>query len=80
MKEEYFTNMKELYNRLLPALRSKKDQMVREGYLFTTEINIWKALYSSKWKQSTRLTLADMVDDILNTNSLTIYRNIRKEQ
>lgn len=80
MKEEYFTDMKELYERLLPALRSKKDQMNREGYLFATELNIWKVLYKTKWKLASKLTLADMVDDILNTNSLNIYKHIRKEQ
>lgn len=80
MKEEYFTNMKELYDRLLPALRSKKEQMNREGYLFATELNIWETLYKTKWKLASKLTLADMVDDILNTNSLNIYKHIRKEQ
>ena len=79
MKEEYFPSMKELYDRLLPALRSKKEQMTREGYLYSSEIKIWEVLYNTNWKKATKLTLADMVDDILNTDSLYIYQHLGKE-
>ena len=79
MNEEYFTNMKDLYNRLLPALRSKKEQMVREGYLYMSEIKVWEVLYNMRWKKASKLTLADMVDDILNTDSLFIYQHLRKD-
>lgn len=75
MKEENFASLEELYQKLLPALRTKKNEMIREKYLYITEDDIWHYLCKHIWKGQKALTLGIMVDDILNTDSLTIYQH-----
>lgn len=61
-------SQEELLNRLKPALRTKRNELELAGIRIVTEKDIWN--YNiSKWKNSTGLTLADLVDDILNTNN-----------
>ena len=74
-----FNTLEELYERVRPALHSKKLEMDRLGYLDVEEINIWDYL-KSKWKNSSDLTLSDIVDDILNTRSEEIYLHKKKDE
>jgi len=57
----------ELYQRILPALRTKKHELERIGVKNIDEKTIWNFNKQYKWINSTGLTLAAMVDDILNT-------------
>ena len=66
--EYEFTNLEELYKRVKPALHSKELELERLGYKNIKEFDIWNYL-KDKWKSSNDLTLADIVDDILNTDS-----------
>ena len=74
-----FNSLNELYIRLLPALRSKKKDMQTLKYTFVTEEDIWQYLCENIWANKKDLALCDMVDDILNTDSLTIYQAIRRK-
>ena len=74
-----FTSLEELYNRLLPALKNKKREMKREKMLQITEMDIWLYFCQNIWPHKNNLTLGEMVNDILNTDSFTIYRGIREE-
>lgn len=65
--EYEFNTLEELYNRVKPALHSKKIEFIRLGYSNINEIDIWNYL-KDKWKNSINLTLSDIVDDILNTS------------
>lgn len=75
MKEQNFASLEELYQKLLPALRTKKNEMIREKYLYITEEDIWSYLCHYTWKGQKTLTLGAMVDDILNTDSLVLYEH-----
>ena len=63
-----FNTLEELYKRVKPALHSKERELERLGYSNIKEFDIWNCL-KDKWKNSNDLTLADIVDDILNTDS-----------
>ena len=58
-----FKSIKELYDRIEPALRTKKYELKKLGYL-VSEADIWNYLTSSKWINSINLTLSEMVNDI----------------
>ena len=64
-----FSSAKELYIRLLPALKSKTKLLKRNGFCYIKEQDIWNALRNKKWQNTYGLELCDMVDDILNTDS-----------
>lgn len=61
-----FSNLKELYNRLKPALQTKKNEMNRKGYNYIKVEDIWNYLKEVKWKQASNLSLHEMVSDVLN--------------
>lgn len=79
MKEEKFTSLEELYRRLLPALKTKKNEMAREKMKYITIQEIWVYMCKYKWSGKNNLTLAEMVDDILNTEGFLIFTETRKE-
>lgn len=72
-----FSSENELYKRLLPALRTKKEELNRFGYKYITEKDIYNYLKKNIWIKSTNLTLYDMVDGILNTDNLLIDAYIK---
>ncbi len=67
-----FNSLKELYDRLLPALRTKKEEMRRCGINYIKEEDIWNYFKETKWKKSTNLSLYQMVTDVLNTDNILI--------
>lgn len=74
-----FDSLEELYQRLLPALRAKKEEMRRNGFSYIKEEDIWNYLKINKWKSSSGLTLFDMVNDVLNTEDIYIDDYLKKE-
>ena len=60
-----FSNILELKQRLMPALRNRKRSLKRRN-IITTEEELWNYFANNFWKKSTNLSLAKMVDDILN--------------
>ena len=75
MEEITFSSLEELYKRLEPALRTKKDELKRIK-INIEEYDIWKYLVSTKWKEAHGLSLHQMVDDIIN---LDLYELLDKE-
>lgn len=63
-----FSSLKELYNRLLPAMETKVNELKLNGIKYITVNDIWNCLKKNKWSKSKDLTLAECVDDILNTS------------
>ena len=63
MKPE-FESIDELKKRLMPALRIRVRELNKENRSVTTE-DLWE-YFISIWHRSKNLTLADLVDDILN--------------
>lgn len=74
MNEIRFNSLKELYDRLLPALRSKVKELKRENITYVKEEDVWETLRQTKWNNCKTLTLYDMVDDILNSDN-QIFQN-----
>lgn len=64
---EKISTQKELYIKLLPAIRTKKHELEAAGFKFVKEIDIWNYNKIYCWKDAKGLTLASMVDNILNT-------------
>ena len=61
-----FASVKELYERLTPALRTKELELKRNGINYIKKEDIWNYLKGVKWKDASNLLLHQMVDDILN--------------
>ncbi len=66
---EQIKTQSDLYNKLKPALRTKKHEMYLEGFKVVREIDIWNCYKELYWKKSNNLSLASMVNDILNTKT-----------
>lgn len=67
--EKKINSQKELFNRLLPALRTKKHELIASGIKIVNEYDIWNYNKVANWVTSSELTLATMVDNILNTEN-----------
>lgn len=68
MTEEFKTEA-ELYDRVKPALMTKKEEMKRNGFPYIEEEDIWNYLKEKKWVKEKGLSLYQMIDDILNSDS-----------
>ena len=79
MEEITFSSIKELYNRLLPALKSKKKLINNEGFKNIKEKDIWEFMYVTRWQNETGLTLADMVSDILHEDNKVIINYCQRK-
>ncbi|MCH5166493.1 MAG: hypothetical protein J1F35_01245 [Erysipelotrichales bacterium] len=66
--ENKFNNQNELFNKVKPALRTKKNELVRNGIKFVNELDIWEYNKIHNWRKAKGLTLASIVNDILNTD------------
>ncbi|MBQ9024475.1 MAG: hypothetical protein IJ105_04560 [Bacilli bacterium] len=60
-----FKDIKELYKRVLPALRVKKRLFLKKGIKINEE-DIFEYLAREKWSKANNLTLSDIVSDIIN--------------
>lgn len=65
MEEIKFESLNELFNRLYPAFNTKVLELKNDGVM-VSEIKLWNYLKENKWVNSSRLTLYDMVSDILS--------------
>lgn len=83
MEEFRFNTIEQLYNKLLPALKTKKHDLERQNIKYISEKDIWNYLTKNYWQKSSKLTLADMVNDILSTPDFELenyYANNLKDQ
>lgn len=75
-----FKSLKELYNRIKPALTSKCTEIKTLGYSNVNELDIWNYLTTSKWINSHNLDLSKMVSDIFEVSVENIISyNIRED-
>lgn len=63
-----FKSLKELYNRIKPALTSKRIELNKIGFKYVKEADIWNYLTNTKWQTTTGLSISEMVNDIFNVN------------
>ncbi|MDD2181277.1 MAG: post-transcriptional regulator [Bacilli bacterium] len=64
-----FNSLEELYERIKPALTTKRREMHRNGFNYIKEDDIWNFLKEVKWKSSSSLALHEMVRDVLNCDN-----------
>lgn len=74
-----FNSLEELYERIKPALVTKKQEMKRNGFNYIKEEDIWNYLKEIKWRNSKDLSLYEMVNDVLNCDDYTIDRYLKEK-
>ena len=74
-----FNNIKELYDRLTPALNAKVTELKRNDLDYIKKDDIWNYLKTKKWSSANNLLLYQMVDDILNLNNSEIDEYVKEE-
>lgn len=67
--ETKITSQEELYNKVKPALRTRRHELYRVGLNMISENDIWNYNKENNWKDAKGLTIAGMVNDILNTTN-----------
>lgn len=79
-----FSSVKELYNRLKPALYSKRQELLRNKIDIVKEEDIWNYLVKYTWKEKRGLSLYDLTNDILyvDSNELTnfVLEKVKEEK
>lgn len=74
-----FKSIKELYERVYPALFIKKRELKKMG-IIVTEDEIWTYLSINIYKSKKNLTLADIVDEILKLDSIKLQEHLLKNK
>ena len=76
-----FSSKEDLFLRVRPALTAKSNELIKLGYSFVSDIDIWNYLIQMKWIKSKNLYLCDVVSDIFNVDSIGVveYAKNRKE-
>ena len=72
MNEE-FKSLKDLYNRVKPALYSKVREIHNLGFTSISEKDIWNYLVTNNWKDRVNLDLHELISDILYADNYKIY-------
>jgi len=79
MESIRFNSLEELYNKLLPAMDTKVNELKLNGISYIKKDDIWNYLKNNKWNKSRDLTLSQCVDDILNTSDVEYKMYVRKK-
>ena len=74
-----FNSIKELYERLKPALNTKLTELKRNDLDYIKIEDIWNYLKITKWEKSSNLLLYQMVDDILNLDNSDIDEYVKEQ-
>ena len=74
-----FNSVKELYERLKPALTVKVTELKRNDLDYIKKEDIWNYLKDSKWSSANNLLLHEMVNDILNLDNEEIDEYVKGE-
>lgn len=78
--EVNFNNLKELKQRITPALNTKVKELKQNNILYVTNEDIWEYLKTNIWPNKTDLTLYDIVNDILKLQPDIIEEFITKRR
>lgn len=64
-----FSSLRELYNKVEPALKSKVKDLTRVGINYVQKADIWNYLKNNVWCKKTGLTLGEIVNDIMTVSN-----------
>ena len=73
-----FNSLKELYDRLQPAIDTKYHELIRNKIGYIKKEDIWNYLKINKWSQAKDLLLHEMVDDILNCDNALLEDYVKQ--
>ena len=73
-----FNSIKELYDRLEPALDTKYNELIRNKISYIKKEDIWNYLKFNKWSHAKDLLLHEMVDDILNCDNALLDDYVKR--
>ena len=80
MKETVeFKSLKELYNRVKPALYSKLKEVRNIGFKYVTQNDIWNYLIENVWTDKVDLELHELISDILHADNYDINEYVMKK-
>ena len=65
MEDIRFNSLEELYNRLIPAMETKVNELKHNGIRYINIDDVWNYLKKNKWNKSKNLSLNEIVNDIL---------------
>ena len=71
LNNETFTNMNDLYKRVLPALNTRKYELKRIKFNVNS-LDIWDYCVSNLWRNKKDLRIYEMVSDILSVDELKL--------
>lgn len=74
-----FKTEDELFNGLMPALRSKARELHLKGLKYIHEEDIWNFLKKKKWFKAHNLDLGSIVNDIFNVNERALDDYVQNE-
>lgn len=74
-----FSSKEELYCRIKPALRAKKQELNRCGYSHIQEVDVWNYLIETKWRKSHALMLSDVVNDVLQVENKKLDNYVKEK-
>ena len=67
MEEFKFNSLEDLYKKVLPALNTKVADLKRNNIKYINEEDIWHYLRQNYWQKAEKLSLGEVVSDILST-------------
>lgn len=74
-----FNSISELYKRIRPALVTKTNELKKRSINYIKEEDIWNYLKEKKWLKTADLSLAEMVNDILNLDNYEIENYVKNK-
>lgn len=69
----------DLYKRVLPAINCKMNELKKYNMDYIKKEDIWNYLRSSRWVNAKGMTLAEMVDDILNVDNNNLDKYVKEK-
>ena len=73
-----FPNVTAIYNRLLPAIRTKLDDLKKNNLTTGSEIDIWDYCLKNIWLKKDNLNIYDMVNDILFIDEIKFQEYLKE--
>ena len=67
-----FATLEDLYERVLPALHMRTEELISAGEMYIKEDDIWNYLKVTKWSKALDLSLYMVVDDIIKCKASDI--------
>ncbi len=67
-----YKSLKELYEALDPAFRVKLRLLKKKGITYISRDDIWNYLKDTRWVKASNLGIAEMVQDIINSNDIEL--------